>query len=239
MKDHQQLSRKAADIIIERVRQLPTLNLGLATGETPIETYRHLIEDHQKNGTSYQGVKTFNLDEYIGLDHDHEQSYHYFMNKYLLDHIDIPKEYIHIPNGNVEASTECDQFEKLLETYGGIHLQLLGIGRNGHIGFNEPGTPFHSKTHVINLTPSTREANAKFFNTLEEVPTQAITMGISTILQSKEILLLISGESKREALHNLVQNDINERFPASALKQHHNVTVIVDEAACGDIVLPN
>ena len=239
VKDYKHLSREAADLIINRVRQTPSLKLGLATGETPIETYRLLIDDHQKNGTSYKQVKTFNLDEYVGLSGEHEQSYHYFMKKYLFDHIDIPKECTYIPNGNGQGLAECNLYEDIISQHGGIDLQLLGIGRNGHIGFNEPGTSFDSKTHVIDLTPSTREANARFFNGIEKVPTKAITMGISTILQSKEILMIISGESKREALHNLIHNGIDEAFPASALKNHPNVTVIVDEAACGNTRLPN
>lgn len=237
VKDYKELSQKAADLIIDRIKRSPSFNLGLATGETPIETYRLMIEDHQKNGTCYQQVKTFNLDEYVGLGCEHEQSYHYFMKKYLFNHINIPNENTYIPNGKELGSAECDHYENLISQLGGIDLQLLGIGRNGHIGFNEPGTSFESKTHVIELTPSTREANAKFFGRMEDVPTQAITMGISTIMQSKEILLIISGESKKEALYNLIHHGIDEAFPASALKGHPNVTVIVDEAACGDTKL--
>lgn len=234
VKDYNEMSKRAAEFIIEKIHKFPGLNLGLATGETPIETYKNMIDDHHRNGTSYQDVRTFNLDEYIGLTGNNKNSYRYFMNKYLFDHLDINKNHTHIPSSNVdEIQKECLKYEELIASYGGIDLQILGIGRNGHIGFNEPGTPFDSKTHIIDLSLSTREANARFFNSLEEVPTQAITMGISTIMKSKEILLLISGENKREALTKLLSGEINESFPASVLQEHRCITIIADEAAMG------
>lgn len=236
VKNYQQMSNKAAEYIIEKVIKFPSITLGLATGGTPIGTYRKLIEDHQKNGTSYQKVTTFNLDEYIGLSGENKNSYRYFMNEQLFNHIDIKKTKTYVPRGDVDdVQKECLYYEELLAKHGGVDLQILGIGSNGHIGFNEPGTSFESKTHIVNLTPSTIQANARFFNRVKEVPTKAITMGISTIMKSKEILLLISGETKREALFRLLNGDVNEGFPASVLKSHPSVTIIADEAAVADI----
>jgi glucosamine-6-phosphate deaminase len=232
VKDYNDMSQKAAQMIIEKIRQNPSMNLGLATGGTPVGTYQSLIKDHQQYGTSYQNITTFNLDEYIGLTGDNPNSYRYFMNDKLFDHIDIDKNNTHIPNGNVnDMAAECARYENLIADHGGIDLQILGIGGNGHIGFNEPGTSFDSTTHIVQLAASTIEANARFFEQIEDVPTQAITMGIASIMRSKEILLLISGENKRAALDQLLNGDITEQFPASVLKKHPNVTIIADKAA--------
>lgn len=236
VKDYQQMSKTAAEYIIEKVSRNPSIKLGLATGGTPIGTYKNLIADHQQNGTSYVNVAAFNLDEYIGLSRENGQSYRYYMNDLLFNHIDINQENTHIPHGDVaDVQKECTRYEELLAKHGGIDLQILGIGANGHIGFNEPGTSINSKTHIVNLAPSTITANARFFDKVEDVPTQAITMGISTIMKSKEILLLISGESKKEALFNLLNGQVDERFPASVLKNHPNVTIIADKAAVADL----
>lgn len=236
VKNYQQMSNKAASYIIEKVINYPNIKLGLATGGTPVGTYQKLIEDHQKNGTSYQKVTTFNLDEYIGLSKENKNSYHYFMNEHLFNHIDINKKRTFIPRGDVEdLQKECLYYEELIAKHGGIDLQVLGIGSNGHIGFNEPGTSFESKTHIVKLTPSTIQANARFFKRENEVPTKAITMGMATIMKSKEILLLISGEAKREALFKLLNRDVNADFPASILKNHPSVTIIADEAAVKDV----
>jgi glucosamine-6-phosphate deaminase len=231
-KDYQDLSKIAAAYIIKKVCTSPKLKIGLATGGTPIGIYSNLIDDHQKNGTSYQGVTTFNLDEYVGLSGHDPNSYRYYMNHNLFDHLDIQKNNTFIPRGDVDdIQKECATYENLLQKHKGIDLQILGIGTNGHIGFNEPGTSLESETHVVQLTPSTREANARFFNSLEEVPTKAITMGIATIMKSKEILLLISGEQKKEALNRLLNGNIDKSFPASVLKNHPYVTIIADKAA--------
>jgi len=231
-KDYQELSQKVADLMIERIRQNPEIKLGLATGSTPVGMYRNLIEDHKKNGTSYKNVTSFNLDEYVGLPETHLQSYRYFMNDTLFDHIDINKENTYVPRGDVDDfEKECVDYENLIEKHDGIDLQVLGIGTNGHIGFNEPGTSFDSKTHTVELKPSTREDNARFFASIDEVPTRAITMGIDTIMKSKEILLVISGENKKEAVEKLLSGEVSEDFPASVLNNHPNVTVFVDEAA--------
>ena len=232
VKDYSEMSQKAAEYIIDKVCQNPNLKLGLATGGTPVGTYKNLIEDHEKNGTSYQNVTTFNLDEYIGLSGENKNSYRYFMDEKLFNHIDINKNNTNIPRGDSkDTEEECLRYESLLANYGGIDLQILGIGSNGHIGFNEPRTTFTSQTHVIKLASSTINANARFFNRIEEVPTKAITMGISTIMKSKEILLLVSGENKKDAMGKLLNGNVTESFPASVLKNHPCVTIIADKAA--------
>lgn len=230
--DYDEMSRIAAEIVIEKIKQSARLTLGLATGSTPEGLYRYLVEDHKKNHTSYEHVTTFNLDEYAGLSRENENSYYYFMNHHLFNHIAIPRENIHIPDGNqADLEEECRRYERLIEESGGIDLQLLGIGHNGHIGFNEPGTSFQSKTHVVELDAMTREANSRFFSSIDEVPTHAVTMGISTIMKSKEILMLISGKGKAETAKRLLEGEISEDFPASVLKQHPNITVILDREA--------
>ncbi|MFB5197007.1 glucosamine-6-phosphate deaminase [Neobacillus sp. KR4-4] len=236
VKDYQQMSNKAAEYIIKKVIQNPSIKLGLATGGTPVGTYKCLIDDHQKKGTSYQKVTTFNLDEYVGLPGENKNSYRYFMNNQLFDYIDINKAKTNVPSGiAADFQEECHRYEDLINQHGGIDLQILGIGSNGHIGFNEPGTSFASKTHIVELASSTIQANARFFNKIEEVPTKAITMGISTIMKSKEILLLVSGEKKSEALFRLLNEEISENFPASVLKNHPCVTIIADKAAIADL----
>jgi glucosamine-6-phosphate deaminase len=230
--NYTEMSLEAGKIIVDKIRTNPSLTLGLATGSTPKGVYDYLIQDHEENETTYKQVKSVNLDEYIGLSTEDPNSYHYFMNQTLFKHLDINENQTHIPNGAAsDLEQECLRYEQLIKELGGIDLQLLGIGQNGHIGFNEPGTPFTSTTHIVTLAQNTREANSRFFNSLEEVPTHAITMGIASILKSKEILLLVSGEGKAEALYKFVNGEISEEFPASALKYHSNVTVIADRDA--------
>lgn len=238
VKDYEQLSNTAAKFIIERVKNKPNIVLGLATGGTPEGTYKNVIQDHQQNGTSYEQVATFNLDEYIGLPGSDKNSYRYYMNEHLFNHINVKKENTHIPNGEVSnVNQECEDYEGRIQQIGGIDLQILGIGENGHIGFNEPGTAFNSRTHVIGLTEETRQANARYFSSIESVPTHAITMGIGTIMEAKEIVLLASGEKKREAMKKLILGEVTEEFPASILQKHKNVTIIADEAALSDVQL--
>ena len=238
VKNYEEMSAKAAAYLIEKIRSNPAIKLGLATGGTPVGLYAELINDHQQNGTSYQDVTTFNLDEYIGLLPNDPQSYRYFMDHKLFNHIDIKKDQTHVPSGTAsDTKQECLRYEELLKSHGGIDLQVLGIGGNGHIGFNEPGTPFDTETHVIELADSTREANARYFDSIDEVPAQAITMGIATIMRSKEILLLVSGEEKSGALLQLLQGKVNENIPASILNTHPCVTIIADEAALGKIAV--
>ncbi|MDQ0975183.1 glucosamine-6-phosphate deaminase [Neobacillus niacini] len=230
--NYAEMSLEAGKIIVDKIRSNPSLTLGLATGSTPKGVYNYLIQDHETNETTYKQVKSVNLDEYIGLKAQDPNSYHYFMRQNLFNHLDIHENHTHIPNGAAgDLEQECLRYEQLIKELGGVDLQLLGIGQNGHIGFNEPGTSFSSRTHIVTLAENTRIANSRFFNSLEEVPTHAITMGIASILESKEILLLVSGEKKAEALLNFMNGDISEEFPASALKHHQNVTVIADRDA--------
>ncbi|MBB6453694.1 glucosamine-6-phosphate deaminase [Salirhabdus euzebyi] len=235
VRDYQEMSDLAAKYIIQQVKKKPSSVLGLATGSTPKGTYQKLIEDAEKNGTSYAQVRTINLDEYVGLGQDHPQSYRYFMKANLFNHIDILKKNTYVPNGKAfNLDEECQCYEQLVRSIG-VDLQLLGIGVNGHIGFNEPGTPFHSSTHIVKLADSTRKANSRFFETVEEVPKSAITMGIDSILQSKEIVLLASGSKKADALQKLVSGKTEDKFPASALKLHPNVTLIADYEALAKV----
>lgn len=230
--NYEELSRKAAEEIITVIKGNPSLNLGLATGSTPTGLYQELIRDHRINMTSYKDINTFNLDEYIGISKKDRNSYHYFMCEHLFEHIDIPLDQTHIPDGTAkDLEEECVRYEQFISEHGGIDLQILGIGQNGHIGFNEPGTPFDSRTHIIELAESTRQANSRFFNSLEDVPKQAITMGIASIMDSKEIFLLVSGSSKAEALARLMNGEVSEQFPASVLLIHRNVTIFADEEA--------
>lgn len=231
--DHHELSREASRRIIETVRQNPAVVLGLATGSTPEGTYHELVRDHQENGTSYSRATTFNLDEYVGLTPENPHSYHAYMEHHLLRHLDLPQERIHLPRGDMsELEVECRRYEEMIREAGGIDLQLLGIGMNGHIGFNEPGTSLSSETQVVRLTESTRQANKIHFDDPEGVPTHAITMGMATILRSQSILLLVSGEKKAPVLKRLLTEDeITPDLPASALRSHGDVTLIADQEA--------
>ncbi|SOC43117.1 glucosamine-6-phosphate deaminase [Ureibacillus acetophenoni] len=236
VKDYEEMSKTASSYILEKLKQLDAPVIGLATGSTPEGLYRLLVDENKKGNVSFKNVTTFNLDEYTNIEPTDPNSYHYFMNKHLLDHIDIPKNQIHLPNGNAEdLEAECQEYENKISEAGKIDLQVLGIGVNGHIGFNEPGTPFTSRTHIVTLDESTREANSRFFNSIDEVPTQAITMGIGTIMESSEILMLISGEQKADTLNRLLNGEVSEEFPASVLHKHSKVTVIADEAACSKL----
>ncbi|APJ12625.1 glucosamine-6-phosphate deaminase [Bacillus safensis] len=227
-----QLGKEAAAIIARTIAVKPDAVLGLATGGTPIETYKELIQLHQAHQLSFKQTKTINLDEYAGLNPEHENSYMTYMKRHLFDHIDLPQDQYFLPNGNAaHLEKECLRYDQLIEAVGGIDLQLLGIGQNGHIGFNEPGTPFNSKTHVVQLDENTRQANARYFSSIDEVPTHAITMGIASILSSKKILLLASGKSKAKVIQYLEQAEIHPDFPASALKLHEDVTVLIDREA--------
>ncbi|RYL90323.1 glucosamine-6-phosphate deaminase [Sporolactobacillus sp. THM7-4] len=239
VKDEKEMSQIAAEKIIRLVHEKPDAVLGLATGGTPEGTYHALVADYQAGGTSYRKVRTVNLDEYVGLDPEHPNSYHTYMQEQLFNHIDIPEDQHFLPDGTAASlEYECRRYDKMIDSLGGIDLQLLGIGENGHIGFNEPGTPFDSGTHVVTLTPSTRHANARFFGKPEDVPERALTMGIGTILKSKSILLIVSGEKKADALYFLL-NDPEQtvRFPASALLTHPDVTLIADRAAMSGLPL--
>lgn len=230
VKDYEEMSARASDYLLDKIQKLENPVIGLATGSTPEGLYKQLIAKNEK--ISFKNVTTFNLDEYVGLNKGDPNSYHFYMNDKLFNHIDIVKDNTHLPNGDAEVlEQECRDYESAIREAGFMDVQILGIGGNGHIGFNEPGTPFTSRTHVVDLNESTRQANARLFNSLEDVPKQAITMGIETITQSKEILLLISGKEKAEAAAKLMEGPVDEQFPASVLKKQDNVTVIVDEPA--------
>jgi glucosamine-6-phosphate deaminase len=231
------LSLKAAKLILEQVKGKKKLTLGLATGATPIGIYHYMIEEHKQNKTSFNHVTTFNLDEYIGIHPTDQNSYHYYMDKYLFSQLDIPKNQIHIPNGyGLNLQEECMNYENSILKTGGIDIQILGLGENGHIGFNEPGVSLNSFTQIVELTESTRRANAKYFNGIDDVPTHAITMGISSILNSKEILLVVSGKKKAKALATLLNcRKVDPSFPASALIQHNSVTIIADKESVSQL----
>lgn len=233
VKDYEEMSQSACSYILNKVKQIEHPVLGLATGSTPEGLYRHLIEAYNNGILTFQNFRTFNLDEYINLVPTNPNSYHYFMNNKLFEYIDIPKEHIHLPNGcALDMEIECQDYEKKILQAGKIDLQVLGIGLNGHIGFNEPGTSFTSRTHVVTLDESTREANSRFFPSIDDVPTHAVSMGIGTIMESKEILLLVSGEQKATALNRLLNGEISGEFPASILHNHKQVTIIADATAC-------
>jgi glucosamine-6-phosphate deaminase len=232
VKNFDEMSQYAAAIISHQVKEKPNSVLGLATGGTVVGTYKELIKDHEQNKTSYENIHTVNLDEYLGIEKNHPNSYHHFMMENLFSQININQDNIHIPNGLAkDYEQESKAYEKVISDLGGVDLQLLGIGVNGHIGFNEPGTPFNSETHVVELEESTRQANLRFFNSIDEVPTHAITMGISTIMKSKKVLLLVSGKTKAEILEKVINEEINETIPATVLKNHPDVTIIADEEA--------
>jgi glucosamine-6-phosphate deaminase len=232
VKNHEEMSEIAAQMLIEAVNNQPKLVIGMATGGTPKRMYELLIEDYKKHGTPFTSITSFNLDEYVGLSKENPHSYYSYMRQNFFNHISICEDNINIPNGmaqNLEA--ECQSYEELIVKAGGIDLQILGIGENGHIGFNEPLTDFSSRTHIVKLTESTRRANAKYFNNLDAVPTHAISMGIATIMDAKEIILLAAGFKKAETIFELIHGNLSNKVPATVLKCHPNVTIIVDEDA--------
>jgi glucosamine-6-phosphate deaminase len=230
--DYERLSQQAARILEHVIRNKPCPVLGLATGSTPIGLYKQLIHMHEQEGLDFSSVTTFNLDEYVGLSPDHPNSYHYFMNRNLFSHVNIPSNHIHIPRGDEgQLDLICDQYERSIAEAGGIDIQILGVGDNGHIGFNEPGADFNGRTQVVSLAESTIIANSRFFPSINQVPRKAVSMGIQSILNSKQIVLLASGETKAEAIRRMVQEQVSEQMPASCLKLHSNVIVVVDELA--------
>lgn len=232
-KNYEELSLLAATAIATQIFEKPDSVLGLATGSSPIGAYQNLIKLHKEAQLSFAKVKTVNLDEYKGLSKDDKNSYAYFMNENLFDHIDIDKNNTHIPDGlATDCDDECDSYENLISSLGGIDLQLLGIGRNGHIGFNEPDNIFSSKTHCVQLKESTINANARFFdNDMSKVPTMAFTMGIKTIMHAARILVIANGKDKAEAVRNMVNGPITPEVPASILQCHCDAVLIADEDA--------
>jgi len=231
MESSEAIAAQVASQIISEVQNNYNCVLGLATGSSVIGIYEQLVKDHIKNRTSYKGVKTFNLDEYCGISSLRCQSFCSFMNEKLFKYIDINKNNIYIPNGNSgNLNAECDKYEQLIKD-SPIDIQVLGIGANGHIGFNEPGTSFESSTHIIKLHDKTREDNSRFFSCMSEVPAKAITMGIKTILSAKRIILVAMGESKAKAVKQMIEGSLSTECPASALQTHPNAHIYLDTAA--------
>ena len=231
-KDYQDVSRKAANIMSAQIIMKPNAVLGLATGSTPVGLYKQLIEWYNKGDLDFANVTSVNLDEYKGLSPENEQSYRYFMNTNLFDHVNIDKNKTYVPNGLEEDSDKaCADYNEIIRSVGGIDIQLLGIGGNGHIGFNEPGEAFEKETHCVDLTESTIKANARFFESMDEVPKQAYTMGIKNIMAAKKILLVATGSAKADALYKSLYGPITPNVPASILQLHQDVTVVADEDA--------
>lgn len=230
-KDYDEMSQKAFEVMSGVVKSNPEAVIGLATGSTPIGLYKNMIKDHNENGTSYKKIKTVNLDEYAGLDVTSDQSYVYFMRDNLFNHIDIDLKNTNIENGKAaDREAECARYNALLETMQ-QDIQVLGIGSNGHIAFNEPGTPFGSVTHIVNLTESTIKDNSRLFRSIDEVPRQAFTMGLKNIMNAKKILILANGANKAKAVYGLVKGEVTENVPASILQLHPDCTLVCDEAA--------
>jgi glucosamine-6-phosphate deaminase len=231
-KSYEEMSKIAAREIAKLLYIKPEAVLGLATGSTPEGVYKELIELNNQNKIDFSKAVTYNLDEYKGLSGNHPQSYRYFMNTKLFNHINIDKDKTHVPNGiAADIEKECCVYDEAIEKSGGIDLQLLGIGRNGHIGFNEPSDSLNLNTHLTDLTDDTIKANSRFFDSIDEVPTQALTMGLGGIMKAKKILLLASGEKKAEIIAKLVEEKISTRIPASILQVHSDVLVIIDKGA--------
>ena len=230
-KNYDEMSEKAFEIVKEVVVNNKNAVLGLATGSTPLGLYAEMIKDHKENGTSYKDVKTLNLDEYAGLGITSDQSYVYFMRENLFKHIDIDLNNTHIENGKaVNRELECENYNKLIEELP-RDLQILGIGSNGHIAFNEPGTAFDSETHIVDLTESTIKDNSRLFERIEDVPRQAFTMGLKNIMHAKKIVVLASGANKAKAVYGMLKGPVTEALPASVLQLHPDCILIVDEAA--------
>lgn len=231
-KNYQDMSRKAANIISAQIIMKPDCVLGLATGSTPIGIYRQLIDWYNKEDVDFSRVTSINLDEYRGLSPENDQSYRYFMNTNLFDHVNIDKSRTFVPDGlEPDAQKACDDYNRIIAQSGGIDLQLLGLGHNGHIGFNEPSDVFIKETHCVDLTERTIEANKRFFASEADVPRQAYTMGIGNIMQAKKILVVVSGADKAAILKEVVSGPITPAVPASILQLHSDVTIVADEAA--------
>ncbi|GAP76664.1 glucosamine-6-phosphate deaminase [Pseudoalteromonas sp. SW0106-04] len=236
LKDATEVARYGADLFVAQLKKQPASTLGLATGSTPVALYQNLIKKNQQGDISFSQVTSFNLDEYLGLDGSHPQSYRFFMNEQLFDHIDIAKEHTHVPPGDAQDPiAACQEYEARILAAGGIDIQLLGIGRNGHIGFNEPSSGLTSRTRVKTLTKATIDDNARFFSEDEYQPHLSITMGIGTILDAKKVVLLAIGENKAAAIKATVEGPLTASCPASALQMHRDAVIVIDEAAASEL----
>ena len=233
LKDYEEVSQKAFEVMKGVISAKPDAVIGLATGSTPLGLYRNMIKDHHENHTSYAKCQSFNLDEYVGLPRNHKESYYTFMHTNLFSGIDIKEENVHLPYGDSKA--DCEAYEKAMENVH-VDIQVLGIGGNGHIGFNEPGTAFDEETHIVTLTEKTRQDNARFFDgDINQVPTHAITMGIATIMKAGKILLIATGANKADAVAAMIDQAPSTDCPASVLQNHPDVVVILDEAAAAKL----
>lgn len=231
-KDYDEMSKEGAKLVAELIHRKPNCVIGFATGSTPLGLYKELIRLYKEEGLDFSKVTTFNLDEYVGLQPEHDQSYHYFMWENLFKHINVDPRYVHIPHGMAnDVEDFCEWYEERIKAFGGIDLQILGIGANGHIAFNEPGSSLGSRTRIKTLDELTKRDNARFFENQEEVPKYAITMGVGTIMDAKSLLLLASGPGKAEAIHATVEGPITALYPATIVQMHRKATIICDDAA--------
>lgn len=239
-RDYEDMSRKAANIISAQIIMKPDCVLGLATGSTPIGAYKQLVEWYKKGDLDFSQVTTVNLDEYRGLTKDNDQSYYYFMHEHLFKKVNIDLSRTYLPDGmEADSKKACDDYNAIIHSLGGVDLQLLGLGHNGHIGFNEPGIAFEKETHLVNLTERTIKANMRFFLSEAHVPRQAYTMGIKTIMSAQRILVVVSGEEKADIVKEAFFGPITPSVPASILQLHGNVTIVADEAAlskCNEMI---
>lgn len=239
--NYDQVSQFVADYIVRKIVQFkPTVDkpfvLGLPTGSTPLGVYKCLIEKYKHGELSFEHVVTFNMDEYVGLPPEHEQSYHYFMHSNFFDHIDIPPKNIHIPDGMAtDVEAEGENYEKLIAQYGGIRLFLGGVGVNGHVAFNEPGISVFSKTGYRELSYETRDSNSRFFGSIDEVPTGAMSIGILTLLDAKEVIIMATGKNKANAVYHAIECDVNQMWPVSYLQMHKNAMVVCDDDATDEL----
>ena len=236
--NYDEMSKLSAKLVADQIIKNPKSVLGLATGSTPEGMYREIVKMYEEGKLSFKEITTFNLDEYYGLDPKHFQSYRYFMESHLLSKVDINQDNVYIPNGMCTSIEDtCKEYDEFIEKSGGIDLQILGIGINGHIGFNEPGDEFVANTHLVDLTDATLDANSRFFESQEDVPSQAITMGMESIMQAKSIILMASGKSKADAIHMAIEGPITPQVPASILQLHSDVIIVIDREAASKLIL--
>jgi glucosamine-6-phosphate deaminase len=237
-RDYEQMSKTAAQIVVDVLNTKPNAVLGMATGSTPLGLYQELVRLHKAGGVDFSRVTTFNLDEYVGLPPNHPQSYHYFMHEHFFQHVNIPRHNINIPSGTTSNYPAfCAWYEGRIAECGGIDLQILGIGSDGHIAFNEPGSSLSSRTRLKTLSKMTIDDNARFFDRREDVPVYAITMGVGTILDARRLVLVASGKAKSKAIAQAVEGPVTSMVSASAIQMHREATVLVDDAAAAGLTM--
>ncbi len=224
-----EIEKEIAQVFIDEIKKNPSCVLGFATGSSPLGIYKNLIDANKKGEVSFKNVTSFNLDEYIGLNENNDQSYRYYMNNNFFKYIDIDIKNTHVPSAFVKTNEEAQKYDEMIKKMGGIDVQLLGLGSDGHIAFNEPGTSFDSLTHIVDLTEQTIKDNSRFFNRIEDVPTQACTMGLKSIMNAKKVVLIATGKSKKGVIDRLVKGEFSEDLPVSILEKHDNATIYVDK----------